>query len=185
MSCTTRLSSPLQGFLVTSPITGRRELYFPSFFCSPRLAGRGEWHVPRVVRILVSVPVSIALFCVFVGIVWALFRVEAYIKATFAHVPLIGLVPTIIYTLSLPTCNAVCSCVARALTDWENHRTQSEYDAHLVPKLVLYQCVSNYLSLFYCMFVLQDLDRLRSQLSTMFITNFVRFRVLMDSFRPP
>lgn len=51
----------------------------------------------------------------------------------------------------------------------ENHRTQSQFERHRVTKLVLFEFVNNFLSLFYIAFVIRDIDMLRSQLQTMLI----------------
>lgn len=51
----------------------------------------------------------------------------------------------------------------------ENHRTQSQYERHRVTKLVLFEFVNNFLSLFYIAFIIKDMDMLRSQLQTMLI----------------
>lgn len=59
----------------------------------------------------------------------------------------------------------------------ENHRTQSQYERHRCTKLVLFEFVNNFLSLFYIAFIIGDMDMLRSQVQTMLIisqaiTNF-------------
>lgn len=59
----------------------------------------------------------------------------------------------------------------------ENHRTQSQHERHRVTKLVLFEFVNNFLSLFYIAFIIGDMDMLRSQVQTMLIisqaiTNF-------------
>jgi hypothetical protein len=148
-----------EGELRTSAITGRPELYYSS--------------TKRRLKYLVSLPVSLALVAFFVALVIFLFRVEAYVKREFSSVPLLLHVPTILYSLSLPTCNALCSTVARRLTEWENHRTTSDFNASLVPKLVAFQFVASYMSLFYIMFYLGDMERLQTQLRTLFLTNFL------------
>lgn len=51
----------------------------------------------------------------------------------------------------------------------ENHRTQSQYDRHRVIKLVLFEFVNNFMSLFYIAFVLQDREMLKQQVATMLI----------------
>lgn len=51
----------------------------------------------------------------------------------------------------------------------ENHRTQSQYDRHRVTKLVLFEFVNNFLSLFYIAYVIQDLEMLKNQLAVMLI----------------
>eukprot|EP01117_Protostelium_nocturnum_P016846 TRINITY_DN6748_c0_g1_i1.p1 TRINITY_DN6748_c0_g1~~TRINITY_DN6748_c0_g1_i1.p1 ORF type:complete len:641 (+),score=171.42 TRINITY_DN6748_c0_g1_i1:268-2190(+) len=48
--------------------------------------------------------------------------------------------------------NTIYDKIAVALTNWENHRTQSHYDNWLVIKLFLFQFVNSYTSLFYIAF---------------------------------
>lgn len=43
----------------------------------------------------------------------------------------------------------------------ENHRTQSQFDRHRVTKLVLFEFVNNFMSLFYIAFIIQDMELLR------------------------
>lgn len=51
----------------------------------------------------------------------------------------------------------------------ENHRTQSQFDRHRVTKLVLFEFVNNFVSMFYIAFIIKDMDMLRNQLATMLI----------------
>lgn len=55
----------------------------------------------------------------------------------------------------------------------ENYRTDDEYENCLVVKIVVYQCISAYGSLFYIAFYLQDIDRLRETLATLLISRQV------------
>lgn len=43
--------------------------------------------------------------------------------------------------------------VAKRLTDWENHRTESEYENALILKNFIFQFVNSYISLFYIAFL--------------------------------
>ena len=45
--------------------------------------------------------------------------------------------------------------------DLENHRTQSQFDRHRVTKLVLFEFVNNFMSLFYIAFYIQDMEMLK------------------------
>jgi Calcium-activated chloride channel. len=44
----------------------------------------------------------------------------------------------------------------------ENHRTQSQFDRYRITKLVLFEFVNNFMSLFYVAFYIQDLEMLRT-----------------------
>ena len=45
--------------------------------------------------------------------------------------------------------------LAHALSEWENHRTQEQFERHVVMKLVLFEFVNTFLALFYIAFYLQ------------------------------
>ena len=72
------------------------------------------------------------------------------------------------------------SHVARALNDWENHRTMSEYEDALITKIFAFRFMNAYSSLFYTGFIKKYdlgcpgedgcLGELRSQLGSMFVT---------------
>ncbi|XP_071053046.1 anoctamin-10 isoform X1 [Onthophagus taurus] len=78
-------------------------------------------------------------------------------------------IPSIVYTGVVYVMNVYYRKLATFLTEWENHRTQSQYDRHRVTKLVLFEFVNNFMSLFYIAFIIQDMDMLRTQLATMLI----------------
>ena len=55
----------------------------------------------------------------------------------------------------------------------ENHRTEESHKNNLIIKKILFQFINSYLSLFYVAFYLQDIERLRSLLTTILITRQV------------
>ena len=57
-----------------------------------------------------------------------------------------------------------------SLTDWENHRLQSTYENFLITKLIVFECVNGFGSLFYIAFVDRDHDTLFRHLATIMIT---------------
>ncbi|XP_014286688.1 anoctamin-10 isoform X2 [Halyomorpha halys] len=77
--------------------------------------------------------------------------------------------PSVIYAGLIYAMNMVYRRFANFLTEWENHRTQSQFDRHRVTKLVLFEFVNNFMSLFYIAFIIQDMDLLRYQLATLLI----------------
>ncbi|XP_063611277.1 anoctamin-10-like isoform X1 [Penaeus indicus] len=78
-------------------------------------------------------------------------------------------VPSALYAGLVWLMNFYYKKLATALTDWENHRSQRDYDWHRVCKLVLFDFVNNFSSLFYIAFYIQDMDMLCSQVATMLI----------------
>ncbi|XP_063229785.1 anoctamin-10 isoform X3 [Bacillus rossius redtenbacheri] len=77
--------------------------------------------------------------------------------------------PSVVYTGLVYVMNMYYRRLATHLTEWENHRTQSQFDRHRVTKLVLFEFVNNFMSLFYIAFYIRDMDMLRSQLAIMLI----------------
>ncbi len=67
-----------------------------------------------------------------------------------------------------------CSWNCTTLSHWlhfyvENHRTQSQFERSRVCKLVLFEFVNNFMSLFYIAFYIQDFEMLKRQLTIMLI----------------
>ena len=48
--------------------------------------------------------------------------------------------------------NKLYGYVSVKLNDWENHRTETEYEDHLIAKTFLFQFINSYSSLFYIAF---------------------------------
>ncbi|XP_021939125.1 anoctamin-10 isoform X2 [Zootermopsis nevadensis] len=82
---------------------------------------------------------------------------------------IVVLLPSIIYSAVVFIMNSCYRKVATWLTEWENHRTQSQFDRHRVTKLVLFEFVNNFMSLFYIAFYVQDMDMLKNQLAVMLL----------------
>ncbi|ROT73584.1 Anoctamin-10 [Penaeus vannamei] len=78
-------------------------------------------------------------------------------------------VPSALYAGLVWLMNFYYKKLATALTEWENHRSQKDYDWHRVCKLVIFDFVNNFSSLFYIAFYIQDMDMLCSQVATMLI----------------
>ncbi|XP_059485668.1 anoctamin-10 isoform X2 [Neocloeon triangulifer] len=79
------------------------------------------------------------------------------------------MIPSIVYTALVFLMNFYYRKLATWLTEWENHRTQSQFDRHRVLKLVVFEFVNNFMALFYIAFVYQDIEMLRYQIALMLI----------------
>lgn len=79
------------------------------------------------------------------------------------------MLPSVTYAGLVYVTNVYYRKLATCLTEWENHRTQSQFDRHRVTKLVMFEFINNFMSMFYIAFVIQDMDMLKSQLATMLI----------------
>lgn len=58
-----------------------------------------------------------------------------------------------IYSVWISATNYIYSLVAVRLNDWENHRTQTEYEDALIIKTFCFQFINSYISLFYIAFL--------------------------------
>lgn len=149
-----------RGRMHQNPITGRFEPTYPIWKTKAKLY--------MVSAPAVSVCMVVALW-VMVGAFWAEEQLVDWrrsygnIAGFFTHVP------SALYAAVVWLMNYYYKKLATALTDWENHRTQSEYDWHRVSKLVVFEFVNNFSSLFYIAFYIQDTDMLCSQVATMLI----------------
>jgi len=58
----------------------------------------------------------------------------------------------IVFAVVVEVTNSCWSVMAKKLTDWENHRTSSEYDHHKLIKVMLFKFVNSYFILYYVAF---------------------------------
>lgn len=121
---------------------------------------------------LVSLPIVIICMIIAFIIMLASFWCEETVKIQTIdseYSSQLQQLPSIIYAALVYLINEQYRKLATFLTEWENHRTQSQYDRHRVTKLVLFEFVNNFLSLFYIAYVIQDLEILKNQLAVMLI----------------
>ncbi|XP_023556519.1 anoctamin-10 [Octodon degus] len=158
------------GVLGVNPVTGREEPLYPSY--------------KRQLRIyLVSLPfVCLCLyFSLYVMMIyfdmedWAL-RVHEESGTEWTSVLLY--VPSIIYAIVIEVMNRLYRYAAEFLTAWENHRLESAYQNHLVLKVLVFNFLNCFASLFYIAFVLKDMKLLGQSLATLLITSQVINQVL-------
>lgn len=161
---TERYAEPRPGFhgeLGVNPVTGRVEPIFP------------EWQ--RDLRIaLVSLPV-VLLFLGFVVVgmlcfYWGEAQVKELFKDSDSIMSMMWLyapsVLHVIYTNVLATAYRV---VAKALTDFENHREESAFDKHLTSKVLVFTFFNYFAVLFHIAVFKQDVPLLRKRLSSLLI----------------
>ena len=67
----------------------------------------------------------------------------------------LGFVPSVSYSVLVLVLNVYYLKFCHQLTEWENHRTQEQFEAHAVAKLILFEFVNTFLALFYIAFYLQ------------------------------
>ncbi|XP_078395971.1 anoctamin-10 [Cetorhinus maximus] len=151
------------GTLGVNPATGRKEPTYPSY--------KRQLHI-----YLVSVPfVCFSLYmCLIVMMIY--FQMEEQVSAydemaqsMFSSVLLFA--PSVIYALVIEIMNRIYRYAAEFLTSWENHRLESTYQNHLVLKVLVFNFINCFASLFYIAFIIQDMKLLRQNLAALLITS--------------
>ncbi|XP_061785835.2 anoctamin-8 isoform X1 [Nerophis lumbriciformis] len=139
-----------------SPITGCEEFYYP------------PWK-RTVFRWLVSLPICLLCLC-FVFLVMLLCLELQEVVMEVQELPgITRFVPKILLAITVTICDEVYKKIAYWLNDMENYRLQSAYDNNLIIKIVFFEFINSYLSLFYIGFYLKDMERLKEMLATLLI----------------
>ncbi|KQL59739.1 anoctamin-10 [Amazona aestiva] len=155
------------GVLGIHPVTGREEPVYSS--------------IKRQLRIyLVSLPfVCLCLyFSLYVMMIyfdleeWAL----DYHEENDSNLSSLMLfVPSIIYAVVIEVMNRIYRYAAELLTSWENHRLESSYQNHLILKVLVFNFLNCFASLFYIAFVLFDMHLLRQGTFDDYLELFLQF----------
>ncbi|XP_007505303.2 anoctamin-10 isoform X1 [Monodelphis domestica] len=152
------------GVLGINPITGREEPLYSSF--------------KRQLRIyLVSLPfVCLCLyFSLYVMMIY--FDLETWAQDVHhdSNYPeltsFLLFLPSIVYAIVIEIMNRLYRFAAEFLTSWENHRLESAYQNHLILKVLVFNFLNCFASLFYIAFVMKDMKLLRQSLATLLITS--------------
>lgn len=135
-----------QGKETVSPIDGSTIRYF-----SPKTRFR---------RVLRSIVFILALILMVIGVVAGIFIFRYAATSgkwqkqfTVNGVQLGGAAASTVNAIQIMVMNNVYSTVAEKLNRYENHRTDTEYEDHLIGKTFLFQFVNSYASLFYVAFI--------------------------------
>ncbi|XP_051258447.1 anoctamin-8-like isoform X5 [Dicentrarchus labrax] len=139
-----------------SPITGCEEFYYP------------PWK-RALFRWLVSLPICILCLCfVFLAMLLCLELQEVVMEIQ--ELPgITRFIPKILLAVTVTVCDEVYKKIAYWLNDMENYRLQSAYENNLIIKMVFFEFINSYLSLFYIGFYLKDMERLKEMLATLLI----------------
>ncbi|XP_032427473.1 anoctamin-8 isoform X1 [Xiphophorus hellerii] len=140
-----------RGVKRSSPVTGCEEFYYP------------PWR-RRVFRWLVSLPICILCLCFVFLVMLICFELQEFVMGIKEMPRLARFIPTIMLAITVSACDEVYRKIACWLNDMENYRLQSAYEKNLIIKMVLFQFVNSYLSLFYIGFYLKDMERLKEML---------------------
>ncbi|XP_026944121.1 anoctamin-10 isoform X4 [Sagmatias obliquidens] len=155
------------GVLGINAVTGREEPLYPSY--------------KRQLRIyLVSLPfVCLCLyFSLFVMMIY--FDMEAWAldlheNSRSEWTSILLYVPSIIYAIVIEIMNRLYRYAAEFLTSWENHRLESAYQNHLILKVLVFNFLNCFASLFYVAFVLRDMKLLRQGTFDDYLELFLQF----------
>eukprot|EP00494_Astrolonche_serrata_P003537 UN03544 len=93
------------------------------------------------------------------------------------------LVPTLAHSIFILILNTIYSRVATILTNWENHRTEHNYENSLVAKRFCFEFLDSFMPLFYIAFYQQDISNLRGELVSLYTSDEIR-RVALETLVP-
>ena len=132
-----------QGTVMPSAINGHLELYFSK--------------LERFHRICISSLIT-CLFIILVVVVVALIfysriQMHRYNYFVIHGTSMANLVTNIIYFLSIQTLTVFYSSIATFLNEYENYRTNTEYEDALITKVFMFQFINSYAACFYIAFV--------------------------------
>lgn len=168
-----------EGEVIPSAITGENMRYFP----------RDQY----LYRLGFSANVISALVFIVIGVVAGIFALRislSHMKAlNVGGMQLGSTITALINAVQIQVLNAIYNEVAVALTEYENHRTNTEYEDSLIAKTFIFQFVNSFASLFYIAFVkpfIPDMDpcvgqcmgELQASLGTIFMTRLATGSVL-------
>uniref|UniRef100_A0A183TYK2 Anoctamin n=1 Tax=Toxocara canis TaxID=6265 RepID=A0A183TYK2_TOXCA len=147
-------------YIAPNPVSGRMEPYYP-----------GWKH--KLIRYGITYPITVV--CIVIMFLAMLFTLvlQEYATFYFGQSSLfwwISSVPMVLYALLIVTGDQLYRVVALYLNDLENYRTDDEYEDFLITKIVMYQFVTAFGSLFYIAFYLHNMKRLQETLATLLIT---------------
>ncbi|EYB97992.1 hypothetical protein Y032_0135g1936 [Ancylostoma ceylanicum] len=171
-NCDSYLQDPRPQFrgeyFAPNPVSGRVEPYYP------------PWK-HAIVRYGITYPLTV--LCVILMFVTTLvvFQVQDAADFYFGERFLlcwICYLPMIVYALMIVISDKLYRQLALFLNDLENYRTDDEYEDFLISKIVIFQFVTAFGSLFYIAFYLKDMKRLQETLATLLITRQITQNVM-------
>ncbi|CAI9723214.1 Hypothetical predicted protein [Octopus vulgaris] len=154
------------GVLGTNPVTGHPEPVYPKWKRQLRFYG-------------VTVPVILLCLLIAFEAMLLYFQMQDWANLLYEKDPSylnyanMMCFPSIVYAVAVTIMNTLYNILIKKLNDYENHRLQSSYENHLIVKMVSFNFVNCFMSLFYMGFYLQDVTLLRSDLVALLITQQV------------
>ncbi|WKY03920.1 hypothetical protein Q1695_005136 [Nippostrongylus brasiliensis] len=171
-SCDSYLQDPRPQFrgeyFAPNPVSGRMEPFYPS------------WK-RALVRYGITYPLTFFFVICMFGAMLVVFQVQDTADYYFGSRFLLSWIcylPMICYALLIVMSDKVYRQLALFLNDLENYRTDDEYEDFLISKIVIFQFVTAFGSLFYIAFYLKDMKRLQETLATLLITRQITQNVM-------
>ncbi|XP_038633593.1 anoctamin-8 isoform X2 [Scyliorhinus canicula] len=153
-----------RGVKRVSPVTGCEDFYYP------------PWK-RRLFQYFVSLPVCLFCLCMVFLIMLICFELQEFVSSIQELPRIVTYFPKVLLAVVVTILDDVYKKIAYWLNDMENYRLQNAYEKHLIIKLVLFQFVNSYLSLFYIGFYLKDMERLKEMLAALLITRQIILNV--------
>lgn len=163
-----------EGELTQSAVDGSPVYYYPRFKRYFKLVNSGLVIFTFVIVVISSIAGIFVLRFLFT-------RQPYSSELTVGSVQLGSIITSLLNAVNIQFFNYVYGVVAVLLTDFENHRKNTEYEDSLVVKTFLFQFINSYVSLFYIAFVkpfianedpcsISCLKEIQTTLGTIFLT---------------
>ncbi|XP_065190944.1 anoctamin-8-like isoform X2 [Sycon ciliatum] len=157
LTCTDTINPYFKSTLGPCPVTGTMQLQPLSF-------------VERAKRQCVTIPILLVALSVSIGAMLVTYRIRDYIETNYSRDSFVAAIPQIMLSVVIVGLSTIYRKLASWLTMYENHRLKLEFDNSLVTKLIVFQFINSFMTLFYIAFWRQDLDELKTQLAAFLVT---------------
>lgn len=125
--------------LKPDPLTGDLVSYVPA--------------IQLIYKLCVSYSMIATMVVAVIASVVAVLSFRLWLTAVVGGGALASIVPSVLDTVRIVVLGKIYDQVATKLTEFENHRTQTEFEDQLIIKLFLFQFINTYTTLFYVAFV--------------------------------
>eukprot|EP00475_Leptophrys_vorax_P016422 TRINITY_DN2287_c0_g1_i4.p1 TRINITY_DN2287_c0_g1~~TRINITY_DN2287_c0_g1_i4.p1 ORF type:complete len:473 (-),score=136.31 TRINITY_DN2287_c0_g1_i4:602-2020(-) len=129
-----------EGENVRNLVNGRKEQYFPFY--------------KLVYRHLATKSVIFFFLACVLGVIVALFILRAYLASSWSYYGGI-IVASVLNAIQIVAFNQLYTRAAKYLTEYENHKTETEYANSLIIKRAVFKFINSYSTLFYMAFFRQ------------------------------
>eukprot|EP00053_Salpingoeca_punica_P019806 m.202843 g.202843 ORF g.202843 m.202843 type:complete len:1233 (+) comp17727_c0_seq5:156-3854(+) len=129
-----------------NPVTGKMEEWYPASTRSAKYFV-SFFTIAVMLVMVIIVTVSVIVYRLAIRIALVEKAQDKNMADTIASVT-----AAVINLVAIMTLDQIYGSLALLLTDWENHKTESKYEAHLTFKIFLFQFINSNASLFYIAF---------------------------------